>query len=210
MGRFRSSIPRSRTPWRRRAQVTPAALRYWLFVATLAVVVAAVVGHAVDRAASAERRWGGTRVVFVTTRTVRRGERLDRASRAEHWPTALVSARAVARLPAGAVAAAAVDPGVPLTAALVTGARRAVGTRTVAVSLGDARLPVRAGDLVDVWATADPTEVPDGEPATRQVASDATVVATTGTTVVLAVPPRAVADVADAAATDTVTLVGTA
>ncbi|MCU1369288.1 MAG: Flp pilus assembly protein RcpC/CpaB, partial [Ilumatobacteraceae bacterium] len=80
--------------------------------------------------------------------------------------------------------------------------------RTVPVPIGDAGLPVRAGDRVDVWATGDPSTSTDGRAATHRVASGARVAAASDRSVVLEVTPGQVEAVAAAAATATITLAG--
>jgi Flp pilus assembly protein CpaB len=212
MGRLRRTVPRSRVPWRRRALLDPAAVRYWLLVAAVSCVVAAVVGHAVNRAEHAQRDWGRTKPVLVAAEPIERGDDLAGATRSEAWPVGLVPDAALKEVLPGARAASRLDPGAPITrASLLDGADPAdPDARTVAVPADQHRLPVHEGDRVDAWATADPSLVADGEPLTRRVASGARVVAVTPETVVLAVAPGAVPDLAEAATTATITLVGTA
>lgn len=193
-------------PLRRRIHQDPAAVRHWLIVVVLAAVLAALVGHAQDRADTARARWGRTRVVWVADRPVRAGDQLDGSVRATRWPTALAPRSAVGQVPVDARAAGPIDAGAAITSALVE--PQDTDRRTVAVPVGDARLPVQEGDRVDVWATADPSTVPDGDDPTRRVASGARVAATSDRSVVLEVAPAQVAAVAAAAATATITLVG--
>ena len=61
MGRVRSPYVRSRVRWYRRLLLDPAALRYWLAVAALGIVLAVVVASALGRAAAARARWGDTK-----------------------------------------------------------------------------------------------------------------------------------------------------
>jgi hypothetical protein len=195
-------------PLHRRAQADPAAARSWLAVAALALAAAALVGHAVGGAQRAEQRWGHRRTVLVTTRTVRAGTPLAGAVRPQAWPEGLVPPRALRAIPPGAWAAADLDPGVALSAAAVRGPGQGRGRRrTVALRAGDAPLPVREGDRVDVWATVDPSLAGD-KPATRRIAVGAVVTAASDRTVVVAVEPGEVAQVARAATLATVTLVG--
>ena len=66
MDRARTFIPRSRVPLHRRAFLEPAALRYWLGVVALAVVLAGLVHRATSDAEAQQRRWGTTGDVLVT------------------------------------------------------------------------------------------------------------------------------------------------
>lgn len=208
MGRLRPSIPRSRVPLHRRAQADPAAARSWLAVAALALAAAALVGHAVADAQHAQQRWGRRRTVLVTTRAVRAGTPLAGAVERRAWPDGLVPPRAVRSVPPGAWAATDLDPGVALSAAAVRSPGQGRGRRrTVALRAGDAPLPVREGDRVDVWATVD-ASLARGKPTTRRIATGAVVAAAGDRTVVVAVEPDEVAEVARAASLATVTLVG--
>ncbi len=213
MGRVRSSAPRplarSRLPLRRRVLADPAVARRWAVVVALAALTAATTAHLVTGAESARRAWGRTRPVLVVDRPVGAGDPLADAVRTVRWPTALAPADTVDHLPSGAEAAADVDRGLPLTTALVTapGASRADGRLRVALRRGDASLPVAAGDRVDVWATVDPS-LSGGRPGTRAVAREALVTEASDDTVVVAVTPAEVGEVAEAAALATITLVG--
>lgn len=208
MGRLRSTVPRSPAPWYRRALVDPAAVRHWLVVALLACTVAAVVTGTVGRADDARRSWGTTRPVLVLTEPVERGHDLAGAVRTVRWPLGLVPEGAISRLRPGSRAAGNLTTGTPLTRAALDTAEADGGWRTVAVPLADAHLPVRAGDHVDAWATRDRSEVADGQTATTRIAVGARVVSVTDRTVVLAIPPTAVARVAEAAAGSSIALVG--
>lgn len=209
MGRVRSSVRRSRLPLHRRPFADPAALRRWLLVAALALAAAAVTGSVLTRAESARRRWGTTRPVLVVERELAAGDALADAVTEARWPTALVPAGAVARLPADAVAAGPLAPGSAVAAALVAdpGDPLAADRRRVALPVGVARLPVEVGDRVDVWATVDPS-ISGAELATSRVAVGAVVTEAGTDAVVVAVDPDEVAAVAEAAALATVTVVG--
>lgn len=203
---LRRRIPRSRTPLHRRVRQDPAGARRWLLVAGLAWSAAALVDRALDQAQDAEERWGRTTVVWVAERPLGAGDRLAGSLRQETWSRALIPDAALDLVPADARAAGRLDPGTPVTAGSLE--QRTAARRTVAVPVPDAGLPVDDGDRVEVWATADPTTVADGETATRRVAADARVVRATDRTVVLEVRPAQVEALAAAAATATVTLVG--
>ena len=185
-------VPRSRVPLHRRLLRDRAVIRHWLVVAVLAWVLAALVTSAVDRAETTQRRWGRTAPTWVVDRPVRADEVLDGALRRERWPVALLPAT-TAQPPPGARAAVA-----------LAGA----DGRTVALPLPDAHLPVREGDIVDVWATSDPAVAEDGTADAQRVATGARVVATQEGGVVLEVDPDRVAGVAEAGASATISLVG--
>ena len=205
MGRIRASVPRSRSPLHRRPFADPAALRRWLLVAALAAGTGLLVSRAVASAESARHRWGDTRTIQVAARARAAGEPLAGAARPERWPVGLVPEAALAEVPPGARAAGPIDAGAPLTAALVAEADDA-GRRRVAVPVGTAPLPLDAGDRVDVWATTDPS-VGDGGLETRRLAAGAVVAWADHVSVVVAVAPDEVADLAEAAALATITLV---
>ena len=208
MGRLRNAVPRSRVPWHRRVLRDPAAVRYWLLVGAVALVLATVVGRSLDRAESTRRGWGRTRLVLIAARPIRTDEPLAGAVRRERWPTGLVPPAALTALRPDARAVGPLDPGTPITSASLADQHRA-DHRTVAVALPDAHLPVEPGDVVDVWATTDPSLVADGEQATRRVAVRVRVEAVRDASVVLVVAPAQVAALADAASTATISLVGT-
>jgi len=213
VGRVRSSVPRSRLPLHRRPFADPASLRRWLLVAALAVTTAAITGHVLSSAEAARRRWGDTRPVLVVGRALQAGDPLAEAVTEARWPTALVAAGTLVRaddLPEGAVASGSATAGSPVTDALVArrGDDSGDGRRRVALPPGTAPLPLERGDRVDVWATVDPS-LAGGELATRRVASAAVVTSARPDSVVVAIEPDEVAEVAEAAALATVTLVGT-
>lgn len=203
---LRRRVPRSRVPLHRRIRQDPAAVRRWLVVLALAWLLASIVGTARDQADAARARWGRAAAVWVVDRPVRAGEPLGGAVRRTRWPAALVPHAVVAHIPTGARSAGPLDEGTPVTAAVIAddGPRR----QTVAVPVGEARLPVEAGDRVDVWATSDPATTADGDALTRRVAVDARVASSSDRAVVLEVAPAQVDAVATAAATATVALVG--
>jgi Flp pilus assembly protein CpaB len=203
---LRRRIPRSRTPLHRRVRQDPAGVRRWLLVAGLAWAAAALVDRSLDQAHDAQDRWGRTTAVWVVERPLGTGDRLAGALRQETWPQALAPGAAIARVPADARAAGRLDPGTPITAAALE--QRTAARRTVAVPVPAGGLPVGDGDRVDVWATADPTTVADGDDATRRVATDARVARSTDRAVVLEVRPAQVEALAAAAASATITLVG--
>ena len=76
----------------------------------------------------------------------------------------------------------------------------------MAVATGTARLPLSPGERVDIWATVDPS-LAGAELTTKRIAVAALVTSAGPTTVVVAVQPAEVSDVAAAVALATVTLV---
>lgn len=209
MGRVRSSVPRSRLPLHRRPLADPRALRRWLLVALLAAVTAAITGSVLSRAESARSRWGSTRPVLVTDRAIEAGDPLAGAVTEARWPRALVPDDALTRLPDEAVAAGPVAAGSAVAGMLVAERGDPVGPdrRRVALPVGVARLPVAAGDRVDVWATVDPS-ISGTRLSTSRVAVGAVVTEAGAEAVVVAVAADEVPAVAEAAALATVTVVG--
>lgn len=210
MGRVRSPIPRSRLPLHRRAVADPAVFRRWLLVVALATLTALLTNRLLTETGRTRERWGRTRPVLVLRHPVAAGDPLAGSVETVRWPVALTPRRAVTTLPSEARAAGPLDRGAPVTAAAVAPADlgRSGDRRRVAVPVGAARLPLARGDRVDVWATVDPS-LTRGRLATRRIADDAIVASAGNRSVVVAVDPREVADVAEAAALATVTLVAT-
>lgn len=200
-------VVRSRVPLHRRPFADPSALRRWLLVGLLAVVTASITARVLAAAESERAAWGETTPVLVLDRPVRAGEALAPATSTARWPRRLVPDGAVVRLRPGAVAAGPLGAGTPLTDAAVTGDRLVSRVR-LALALGDARLELRPGARVDVWATTDPS-LSDGELSTRRVAAGAVVVEARRSSVVVAVRPGEVQAVARAAAVATVMLAET-
>lgn len=202
MGRAPSSLRRLLP---RRLAARPALARRWLLAGVLALVAAALTVVLLGRAEASRNRWGRTRTVLVAATETRPGEpvRAERRS----WPVGLVPEGTVGRLPVGARAAVRLSAGTPLTrGALVTGARRdPARTRQVAVPVPDARLPLRRGARVDVWARLAADRSLGGEVAeTRRVARAAEVVSVRERAVVLAVRTGEVPAMVDAAGSDLV------
>lgn len=210
MGRVRSTIPRSRLPLGRRILADPAVVRRWLVVLALATATAGITGKAVAAGEAERSRWGETTTVLVATRSIRAGEVLGTLVRPERWPVAHVPTRAMSRLPPGGRARAALDAGMPITAAAVTNEKpgTASGLRRVAVPIGPASIAFKPGDRVDVWATVDPS-LSEGRLTTSRVAIGGEVASASARSVVIAVEPGEIPDVAEAIALATVTLVAT-
>lgn len=182
----------------------PVSLRRWLLVAAAAIVAAALTGSVLSSAEAERRRWGDTTTVLVATRSVAVGEVLAGATRADSWPSALVPEGARVTIEAGAVAARPIERGLPITAEVIGGPED--DRRHVALPVGPAPIPVEPGARVEVWATTDPS-LSGSSLATRRIASEARVVAAGDRAVVVSVPSDDVADVAEAAALATVTVV---
>lgn len=211
MGRVRSPYVRSRVRWYRRLLLDPAALRYWLVVAALGIVLAAVVASTLGRAAAARARWGDTTTVWVTTVAVGVGDELAGSVERTTWPEALAPPGAVADLDADARSALAVGPGQVVTESALdpsSGPAVRAGRRTVAVPRGEAPLPVAEGERVDLWGVVAAGPVADGADPTTRLAVAAVVTAVGERSVTVAVEPDEVGPVAAAAAVSAVALVG--
>jgi Flp pilus assembly protein CpaB len=183
-------------------------MRSWLLVMASAVLVATLVGHVVSRAETTRRRWGETRPVLVTTRSVLAGSSLRAATEVRQWPLALVPDGALPSLPDHVARAGIVlTAGSAVTRASLRSPESDGRDRPrLALPLGDAHPPMRPGDQVDVWATTDPS-LGDGRLSTQQVARKATVIHVDDDSATLAVRPEEVADLAAATSTSTLTLV---
>ena len=205
MGRIRRSVPRSRLPLHRRPLADPQAFRRWVLVGLLAAFTATFTGRVMAEAEASRHRWGDTRTVLVVDQAVERGQPIAGRYTVARWPVALVPEHAVSHVDPRAIATGPLSVGSPLTDASV--ARPGViGRRRVAVPVGQAPIPLEPGDVVDVWATTDPSLA--GEHlTTRRLATSATVTSADHDSVVLAVRDDEVADVAEAAALSTITLV---
>ncbi|MCU1358289.1 MAG: hypothetical protein JWM89_3707 [Acidimicrobiales bacterium] len=211
MGRVRPSLARSHVPLHRRLRLDPRGLRARIVLLASALVVALAVGQAMARAHAAEERWGSSTTVLVAAEPVPSGARLDGRLRPVRWPTALLPDGAVRGVVPGTRTSAALTAGTPITRASIDPAgrdrpaRALAGRSRVAIAVGEARLGLRRGERVDVWATADPS-LTGGRLATRRVARRAVVAAVSTRVVVVAVRPDEVADVAESASLATVTL----
>lgn len=203
------------------ASMRPAPARFPIFRPpprrlVAAVVLAVVAGLAVHRttagAAAVTARLGETTVVAVAQRDVEIGATLEPGDVAmEARPVAHVPDAAVTEDPTGTTVRQALVAGeIVTTSRLATSGRDGAaalvpqGWRAVAVPVVDAPLPVRAGDLVDVVASFDPTLV-ERDPSIV-VAADAVVVDVTDDAATVAVPRSRVTHVAFALANGIVTL----
>jgi Flp pilus assembly protein CpaB len=173
-------------------------------VVALAALTGLLVSRAMAAAESARHRWGETRPILVAERARAAGEPLHGATRTVRWPVGLVPEGALTDVAPGARAAGPVDAGAPVTRALVASGDD--DGRRVALPMGGAALPLDPGDRVDVWATTDPS-LGDGGLTTRRLATGAVVASADHAAVVVAVAPDEVADLAEAAALATITLV---
>jgi Flp pilus assembly protein CpaB len=186
---------------------------YWLSVAVLVLVTAAVVTRAVGRAEAGAARFGDLRPVAVALTTLSVGATVGPDdTEVRSLPAALVPPEAVAAVPEGAVVTATVHEGEVLVAPRLAPAGRSAltaalpaGTRAVAVPVDAAALPVEPGDVVDVLATFDP-ELADGGDPTVAVAREALVVDAGPEAVVVAVTPGQAPRVAFAVAAGAVAL----
>jgi Flp pilus assembly protein CpaB len=220
MSRSAGRPPRPRFPLRTR--FSRAAVPYWIGVALVAAITAAVVAALLGRAVEAEARYGRTQPVAVARRTLAPGDPVGGSVAVEEWPKALVPDGAMTAVPPGdRVVVADVAEGEPLVAGRVSGGggRGAAalvppGHRAIAVPLLVAGLPLRLGDRVDLIATSgggDPSAVPFTDDALApwsaaadEVATDAVVVAVADESVTVAVRSDDAPDVATAITTGTV------
>lgn len=214
----RRTVVRHRTPLRWRLVADPVGTRRRLAAIAVTAAVALAVGRTVSDADRARTAWGTTSTVWVADHEVAAGDRLsDAVVQPRPWPRALVPPDALRHRPGSARAAGPIDPGRPLTQADVrrTAARAlpANGRALVALDRGEHPLPVRPGDHVAVWATTDPALAdPDAGPVgarTSRVVDDARVSRVDPARVVIEVARPEVADLADALARATITIVGT-
>lgn len=207
---FGRPVPRHRAPLSRRLLADPSILRRWTLVAVLAIAAAALTSSVLGAADDARARWDDTQPVVVATASIRRGEPVAEAVRVAEWPIALAPEgvfSSVADLGDDALAAGPLAAGAPLTEAGVSRPGATDGMRRVALPHGLAPLPVGPGDRVDVWATYDPSLAGAGL-QTRRVAVAAEVVTADDQVVVVAVDPAQAADLTEAVALATLTLVG--
>jgi hypothetical protein len=198
-------------PLQRRFLLDPALLRSWLLIAAGSILVVAAVGHLVSEAASTTRRWGTTRPVLVVRRPVAAGHPLAGSVEVAQWPLALVPEGSLPSLPRQARARAPLGVGQPITGVSLAPMGPddpATGRQRVALPLAAAHLRLKRGDVVDVWATYDPS-LTGGGVATRRVAVGAIVTSAGERSADVAVRRDDVADVARAAATSTITVVAT-
>lgn len=200
-------IARFRPPWHRRVRADPAVIRRWGLVAVLTLVTALLVADVTGQAEEVRQRWGRTVPVWVTVRSLDGGDEIVGAVEQVEWPAALVPPNVVDQVPAGARASRSVDEGMPVSAGLLAGRGDQVDdAHRVAVPWSRAGLPVEVGDMVDVWATFDPSLAGRG-PATRRVARRGSVTAVDDRAVTVAVGETEVAEVAEAVALATVSVV---
>jgi hypothetical protein len=172
-----------------------------------AALAGILVAQAHERAETARDGWGTTTAVLVTTGPVAAGEPLRGQVHEVRWPRALAPEEPVHPLPDGARAAADLGAGMPLDGTSLRRTPRPPTGSTVAIPLGEVAISVEVGDRVDLWASADPLAVADGDAATVRVARGARVVAVDGPALSVAVEPAEVRSVVDAAASATITVV---
>ncbi|HEX3621935.1 MAG TPA: Flp pilus assembly protein CpaB [Acidimicrobiales bacterium] len=193
-------------------------LAYWVAVVLLACLTASTVARLVGRAGVEAARYGRLRPVVMASHEVDVGVVLRPSD---------VSVRSVpaAFLPDGSVSSTAAVVGRTVVVPLFRGAAVVAAnlapdglqglaallpadTRAVAVPTGNASVPLRRGDRVDVLVTFDPP--PAGQEPTFPVAEAALVVDVGPEAASLAVGPEEAKRVAFALASGTVTLTVTA
>lgn len=208
MGRPRPISARTRPARTRRATARPRVTIRWLVVAGLAAALALVVSDAVLDAERARDAWGERVPVLVVSAPVRAGEPLADSVEIASWPAGLApdsALSAAGELPEGALAAVDRASGEPVTpAALDTGPGSS--RPLVAVATPGPRPELAVGDPVSLWATYDPS-LAAGRPTTSRLDTEATVASLDDASVVVAVEPERVADVVEATALATVTVV---
>jgi Flp pilus assembly protein CpaB len=190
-------------------RITRSAFVYWLAVAGLAGLTGLVVARLVGEAQAARARFGSLRAVVVATRAIEPGRVLTAGDvAARHMPAAYV--------PVGALASVRAATGHTVVVAMFSGevvlrshvapaglhglaAQLGADERAVAVPAGDARPPVRDGDLVDVLASFE-------REGTVAIAVGARVLVVGADAVTVAVSTYEATEVADAIARGAVTL----
>ncbi len=208
----RRRVGRSRVPLHRRVLGARSALGYWTAVLVLALATATIVSRLVSRVAAAERRFGSTRPVLVTTKSLQTGEPVTpTVVRLEDRPVSQLPSGALARLPVQALASGPVAHGEVLTEARLasrstSAGGTAAGRAVIAVPLGDAPLALHRGDHVDVYATYDPALVPAGSAPTARVAEGAEVVRAGRTSISVSIRRTGAPALAAAVARSTVTV----
>ncbi|MFM7068191.1 MAG: SAF domain-containing protein [Actinomycetes bacterium] len=180
-----------------------------------AAAVGLIAGFATARtlasARTIEAAWGPRTVVVVAATDLRAGRSIDdTTTRREEWPTRLLPA-GVLRAAVGDRLARPVPAGAAVTTAdLVPSDGSAVAAQLnsttvgIAIARGDAPIPLRSGDHVDVYRIAAES---DTSLTARRIAVRALVVATDPRTATVAVHRRSAGSVAGAAATGTATMV---
>lgn len=129
---------------------------WWTAAGVVAVATLAATHHLVTDAAARRAAWGDTVSVVVTIETVAAGAPLDGANtEVVDLPVAAVADDALPALPAGAAAAVALGRGEIVVASRLVGFGDTARVG-VAVPLGALAGLVSVGDVVDVWAGADP------------------------------------------------------
>ena len=181
-------------------------------VVLLAVLVALAVHRTTTAAADVTARLGATTTVAVARQAVAPGDELGRDDvDLVDRPVAHIPAGATTEDPTGRTVRARIHPGEIIVDERLAGEGREgaaalvpEGWRAVAVPVVDAPVPARAGDIVDVVASFDPSLV-ERDPAVV-VAAEVVVVDVADEAITVAVPPSRVTDVAFALANGIVTL----
>jgi Flp pilus assembly protein CpaB len=183
-----------------------------VIVALLALIVALAVHRTTSAAADVTARLGATTTVAVARHGAAPGDELEAGDiELVERPVDHVPETATRADPTGRTVRSHIHPGEIVVDERLAGMGRdgpaalvPPDWRAVAIPVIDAPIPARAGDVVDVVASFDPTLV-DGEPAVV-VAAEAIVVDVADDAITVAVPRRRVTDVAHALANGIVTL----
>jgi len=157
----------------------------WFLTGLVVVVAATVVQRTSAGAADARHRWGDTRTVAVARHRIPIGAVIDGdAVTTQHWPVAVVPDGALADVPSGRTATAAIEAGEAVLAARVApdGLRGAAalvpaGWRALAIPVAPTVIALAVGDHVDLVAGFDVAGATTDRSPSLTVARDALVVA---------------------------------
>lgn len=181
----------------------------WWSAAALLAVTTAAVSHGLLADANAQREsWARRHVVLVTTAVIEPGTRITPANVATvELPAVALPDRFLTDIVPGATAATRLERGEIVHPARLLGGRSVDDDRVaVAVPTGDLDGLLATGDVVDVWASADPYSIEPGGVGGRRIVSAATVLDRVDGVALLAVDRREVASVAASVPTAAITL----
>ncbi len=181
----------------------------WWGTAALLALATAAASHGLLADASSQREaWARRHVVVVTTTAIEPGTQLSSANSATvELPAVALPDRFLTDLVPGATAAARLERGEIVHPARLLGGGAVDDDRVaVAVPTGDLDGLLATGDVVDVWASADPYLVEPGTADGLRIVSGATVIDRVEGVALLAVDRREVASVAALVPNSAITL----